>query len=187
VGAVRVQADETAAEQDDCDRARLYWKKFTDAGGQPSTIQTNSKAFHPWCDMSEVQKNLAWFHLDGDLQGEFPRLPQSIHSYDGKVITISANMDGPRFGGRFGGQEESFDLRLEKQKDDSWKCVSARYRYSDGKYYEGTCSVKMRKWAPDGAPGYDEGTFEVEFAKFPIGDFFQKQKAHGDFKCRREN
>jgi hypothetical protein len=180
------QMASTAAEQDDCTRAKLYWKKFAEAGGQASEIQTNSKAFHPWCDVSEVQQNLAWFRLDGELQGDFPRRPISIKSYDGKVITISANTDGPRYP-TLGGQEESFDLRLEKQPDGDFRCVTARWRYHDGKYYEGTCAVKITRWAPDDAPGFDEGTYEVTFPKFPIGDFFRKESGKGHFRVRREH
>ncbi|MFT3707874.1 MAG: CsgG/HfaB family protein [Archangium sp.] len=178
---------ELAAQQDDCTRAAAYWKDFYEyAGGQASEIETSRKAWSPWCDFSGIQKGLTWFHLDGDLQGDFPRRPVSIMSYDDKVITISANTDGPRYPS-LGGQEESFDLRLEKQKDGTFKCVQARYRYHDGKYYEGTCEVKMKNLTlVNGGPGSDEGTCQVEFPKFPIGDFFQKQKAHCDFRVRRE-
>ncbi|MBL8916075.1 MAG: hypothetical protein JNM17_35575 [Archangium sp.] len=174
-----------AAKQDDCKRAELYWKKYYEfAGGQASTIETNRKAFTPWCDFSNLQKSLTWFKLDGDLQGDFPRRPVSIMSYDDKVLTISANTDGPRYP-KLGGQEEYFDLRLERQKDGQLKCTQARYRYRDGKYYEGTCEVKLTRTSPtNDGPGSDEGTCEVAFDK--IADFYRKQTAHCTFRVRRE-
>lgn len=177
-----------AARHDDCSRCKAFWKKFLDVGGEPSTVQTNNKAFHPWCDLSDVQKGLTWFHVDGDMNADFPRRPQAIRSYDGKVITISANTDGPRFKGeRFKDDpEESFDLRLEKQKDGSFSCVNGRWRYRDDKYYEGTCKVTISKWAPEDAPGFDQGTFTIEFPRFPVGDFFRPMKLKGDFRVKRE-
>ena len=174
-----------AAHHDDCTRSKAFWKKFLDAGGQPSSMDTSNKASHPWCDLSELQKGLSWFHLDGDVQGEFPRRPISIKSRDGQVITISASTDGPRYPSQ-GGQEESFDLRLEKQPDETIKCVTARWRYKDGKSYEGTCTVTMKRYAPDDAPGYDEGTYEVTFTRFPIGASFDTRSGRGTFKVRRE-
>lgn len=177
-----------AARHDDCNRCKVFWKKFLDAGGEPSTVQTNNKAFHPWCDLTEVQKGLTWFHIDGDMNGDFPRWAHAIRSGDGTVITIGANTDGPRLKGeRFkDDSEESFDLRLEKQKDSSFVCASARWRYRDGKYYEGTCKVTITKWAPEDAPGFDQGTFTVELPKFPSGDFFRSVKLKGDFRVKRE-
>lgn len=169
-----------AARSDDCSRAGRYWKRFLELGGEAAEVETHRKAFYAWCDFSEVTKPLAWFRA-GDW--DFPRRPISIRSYDGKVVTISANTDGGR---REGQSEESFDLRLEKQPDGSFKCVNGRWRYRDAKYYEGTCSVTVSKWAPDDAPGFDEGTFTVDFPKFPIGDFFRAEQVRGTFKVKRE-
>ncbi|MFO0600117.1 MAG: CsgG/HfaB family protein [Myxococcaceae bacterium] len=177
------QMAETAAEQDDCKRTVIYWRKFAEIGGEPSTIESNSKAFHPWCDVSEVQQKLTWFRVDGDVQGDFPRWAHAIKSYDGKVITIGASTNGPRYPLE-GYQEEQFDLRLEKQPSGDFKCTSARYRYHNGQYYEGTCSVKFTKVAPDDAPGFDEGTFEVNFPK--LSDFVNRS-GKGHFRVKRDH
>jgi hypothetical protein len=115
-----------------------------------------------------------------------PRNVYSLISNDGKVMFINGNTDGPRVPN---GEEESFDLRLEKDKQGKWTCVQGRWRRYWGKYIEGTCSVTFTKMTPnEDGPGFDEGTFEVEFKGVELANGMKGNVSltKGEFRTRRQ-
>ncbi|MFZ5446198.1 MAG: CsgG/HfaB family protein [Myxococcota bacterium] len=175
-----------AATHDDCERYRGFYKKYLEHDGSVSDMMAWAKHY-PWCELGDVARNVVWIRatLDRGWTFDMSRHLVSVLSYDEKVLTIMASTDGPRVQG---GQEESFDLRLEKQKDGGWKCVSARWRRYWGRYIEGTCSVTLKSFVAKDATGFDEGTFEALFtdAELANGMKGRVELSKGEFRVRRQ-
>lgn len=175
----------TSATHDDCDRFRGFYRKYLEQDGSVSEMVAWQKHY-PWCELGDVAKDVVWLRatLDGGWSFDMPRRPHSILSSDETVITISANTNGPIIPD---GQEETFDLRLERQSNGAYKCTSARWRRYWGKYIEGTCNVTFTKQVPKGGAGYDEGSFDAVFekAEHPDGTASKTVLSRGDFRVRR--
>jgi TolB-like protein len=175
----------TSAQHDDCDRYRGFYKKYLEMNGSVSEMMSWAKHY-PWCPLGDLVKDVAYLHakLDRNWEFEMPRRPVSILSYDDKVLTISASTDGPRVPN---GEEESFDLRLEREKSGDLVCKTARWRRSSGKYVEGPCSVTLKKLVKRDEPGFDEGTFEATLSLAEEGEPNRKVTlTRGEFRVRRE-
>lgn len=176
-----------AARADDCDRYRAYTRKYLENDGSVSDMLGYNKNYVPWCQLGDVQKNLTWFHarLDGSWSVEFTRNLVSQKSNDKSVFFVRGSTDGPRVPE---GVEEEMDLRLERGKDGNYTCVLGRWRRYWGDYNEGTCKVSITKWAPEDAPGFDEGTFEITMpaAKGADGRVRKVEITKGEFRTRRE-
>jgi hypothetical protein len=175
-----------AATHDDCDRYRVFYRKYLESNGSVSEMMSWAKHY-PWCELGALTKDVTWLKatLDGGWDFDMNRHLVSVLSYDDKVLTIMASTDGPRVQG---GQEESFDLRLERQPDGKLSCKTARWRRYWGKYIEGTCQVTLTKQASRNAPGFDEGTFEVKFPKAELadGNHGDVVLTKGEFRVRRQ-
>ncbi|MDP1828643.1 MAG: CsgG/HfaB family protein [Archangium sp.] len=175
-----------AAKHDDCERFQTFYKKYLEVNGSVSEMIAWSKHY-PWCDLGDLKKDVTWMRatLDGGWTFDMDRHLNSVLSNDQKVLFINGNTDGPRVQG---GKEESFDLRLEKQKDGSFLCVTGRWRRYWGNYVEGTCKVNLTKMAPPDGPGFDEGTFEVLFTGAEMADGMKRNMTltKGEFRVRRQ-
>ena len=175
-----------AATHDDCERYQVFYKKYLEVGGSVSEMMSWAKHF-PWCELGALTKDVTWMRatLDGGWTFDMNSHLVSGLSNDGKVLFINGSTDGsPAPGGR----EESFDLRLEKQKDGRFVCTLGRWRRYWGKYLEGTCSVTLTKLAPADGPGFDEGTFEVKFNQVELADGMKgnMELTKGEFRVRRQ-
>jgi hypothetical protein len=176
----------TSANHDDCDRFRRYYRKYLEQGGSVAEMVVWQKR-SPWCELRDVAKDVVWLHAVRDVGWDFdmPRRPHSILSTDGdgRVLTISANTNGPMVPGD---QEESFALRLELQPNGAFKCVSARWRQHTGKSVEGTCNVTLERQVPQGGAGFDEGTFDAVFTVEAVNGVRSKlELSRGGFRVRR--
>ncbi len=173
-----------AATHDDCERYRTFYKKYLEVNGSVSEMMTWAKSYS-WCELGDLTKDVTWLRatLDGSWEFDMERNLNSILSNDTKVLTIDGSTDGPVAPG------ESFDLRLERQKDGKLVCTTARWRRYWNKYWEGTCTVSFTRFcANDDGPGFDEGTFEVKFPKAEMADGTRRDVAltRGEFRVRRE-
>lgn len=176
-----------AAKHDDCERYQTYYRKYLEMNGSVSEMMAWAKHY-PWCDLGNLKNDVTWLKatLDRGWNFDMPRNVYSLISNDGKVMFINGNTDGPRVPN---GQEESFDLRLEKDKQGKWTCVQGRWRRYWGKYIEGTCSVTFTKMTPnEDGPGFDEGTFEVEFKGVELANGMKGNVSltKGEFRTRRQ-
>lgn len=178
----------TAAEGEDCVRYRRYYQRYLELGGSTSEMLAHAKNM-PWCDLGELKNDLTVLSArydNGTRDLAMERRAVSILSYDGKVLSISGSRE-PLMKGE---NEESFDLRLEKQADGKFKCVQARWRqHWSQKYSEGTCTVTIKSLAEPNAPGFDEGTFEALLPKVDRGGGTIPQDVKfidGHFRTRRE-
>lgn len=176
----------TAAKHDDCDRYRGFYRKYLEHDGSVGDMMAWAKHY-PWCELGDVAKDVTWIRatLDRGWTFDMSRHLVSVLSYDEKVLTIMGSTDGPRVPG---GQEESFDLRLERQKDGTLKCVTARWRRYWGVYNEGTCSVTLKNFVAKGATGFDQGTFDASFtnAELANGMRGKVELTNGEFRVRRQ-
>ncbi len=175
-----------AATYDDCERFQQYYRKYLELGGSMSEMMSWSKHF-PWCELGALKKDVTQLTatLDRGWTFDMDRHLVSVLSYDEKVLTIMASTDGPRVAG---GQEESFDLRLERQPDGKLKCTQARWRRYWGVYNEGTCTVTFTHQVPKDGIGFDEGTFEAIFgtAELANGLKGKVELTKGEFRVRRQ-
>ncbi len=176
-----------AADAEDCDRYRTYYRRYLELGGSVSEMLAYARNM-PWCELGELKKDLTylkgWLHK-GTRELAMERHCVSVLSTDDTVLTLMASAGAPMFEGA---QEESFDLRFERQPDGKLKCTQARWRRYWGTSLEGTCNVTFSKQAPRDAPGFDEGTFEAFFPKAEQAD---KSKVdveitRGEFRVRRQ-
>jgi TolB-like protein len=176
-----------AAKHDDCDRYQLYYRKYLEVNGSVSEMMAWAKHY-PWCELGNLKDDVTWMRatLDRGWTFDMTRNLNSVLSNDQKVFFVNGHTDGPRVPN---GEEESFDLRLEKQKDGKFVCTQARWRRYWGKYIEGTCSVSFSKMTPnEDGPGFDEGTFEAEFkaAEGADGNKYNVSLTKGEFRVRRQ-
>ncbi len=178
-----------AATHDDCERYQAFYKKYLEVNGQVSEMMAWAKHF-PWCDLGPLKNDVTYVHAKLDDNWDFSDMTRhvvSVLSSDKKVLSIMASTDGPRVPG---GQEESFDLRLEQQKDGGYACTQARWRRSGGNYIEGTCKVALTRMTPnEDGPGFDEGTFDVLFSKASEvvpGVMRDIKLSKGEFRVRRQ-
>ncbi len=177
-----------AATHDDCERYQTYYRKYLEVNGSVSEMMSWAKHY-PWCDLGSLKNDVTWLKatLDRGWNFDMNRNLYSLISNDQKVLFINGNTDGPRV---VDGQEESFDLRLEKDKAGKWTCVLGRWRRYWGKYIETTnCSVSFSKMTPnEDGPGFDEGTFEVEFKGVELANGMKGNVSltKGEFRVRRQ-
>ncbi len=176
-----------AATHDDCDRYRAFYKKYLEVNGSVSEMMSWAKHY-PWCELGPLTKDVTWMRatLDRGWTFDMDRNLNSILSSDQKVLFINGNQEHAMVPD---GQPESFDLRLEKQKDGGFKCVTGRWRRYWGTYIEGTCKVTLTKMAPnENGPGFDEGTFEVDFKSVEMANGMKGnvELTKGEFRARRQ-
>ncbi|MDP3157997.1 MAG: CsgG/HfaB family protein [Archangium sp.] len=178
-----------AAAHDDCERYLAYYRKYLELNGSIYDMFSHAKN-RPWCDISPLKNDVTYLHarLDDDRDfSDMTRHVVSILSIDKTVLTVGASTQGPRVPG---GEEESFDLRLERQKDGKYVCAQARWRRSNGRYIEGTCKVSLAKMTPnENGPGFDEGTFDALFPKsYEVvpGVMRDIKLSKGEFRVRRQ-
>ena len=171
-----------AATDDDCDRYRLYSKKYIEAGGSAGDMMSWAKHFE-WCELGDVTKQVVWFYsaLDDNWTLELDHRLISILSNDKKVLTLDASRDR----GKLGSDQISFRLEPKGGPSD-FKCVGA-YWVKDGKRLETKdCDVTFAHLATD-VGDHDEGTFSASF--FEKGEPFDRtlKLSKGHFRLRREN
>ena len=178
-----------AATHDDCERYLVYYRKYLELSGSVYDMLAFARNC-PWCDISPLKNDVTYLHARLDEDRDFSRMTRrvvSILSHDKAVLSLSASTQGPQAQGE---QEESFDLRLERQKDGKYVCTQARWRRSNGKYIEGTCQVSLAKMSPnEKGPGFDEGTFDAFFPKsYEVvpGVMRDIKLSRGEFRVRRE-
>lgn len=176
-----------AATHDDCDRYRGFYKKYLEVNGSVSEMMAWAKHY-PWCELGALTKDVTWLRatLDRGWTFDMDRNLNSVLSNDQKVLFINGNQESAKVPD---GQPESFDLRLEKQKDGSFVCVTGRWRRYWGTYIEGPCKVTLTKVTPnENGPGFDEGTFEVDFKGVELANGMKgnMELTKGEFRVRRQ-
>lgn len=185
VAAVYHRLAHLAAERDDCDRWRLYSRKYLEAEGSVSDLLGYQKNYTPWCELGEVLKNVSWLRarLDQNWSVEFDRHQVSVLSYDGKVLTVMAGTERARVPN---GRPESFSLRLERKGGAAWTCVGAQWQRSSGETLEGPCEVTLTREVPPGGAGFDEGTFSARFEVKEPASVRRVEVGPGDFRVKRQ-
>ncbi len=175
-----------AAKHDDCERYQVFYRKYLEVNGSVSEMMTWAKRYD-WCELGDLKKDVTWLKaiINGGWSFDMPKQLVSVLSDDQKALTIRGNSDGPRV---LDGQEEAFDLRLERQANGQLACTGARWRRYWGSYIEGTCEVKLTKMASSDGLGFDEGTFEVKFTEVEQanGRKANTELTRGEFRVRRQ-
>jgi TolB-like protein len=166
-----------SARYDDCERAKIFWRRYVELDGSISDMLGYHKNYTPWCEFGDVRAGILWmkFVMGGGHTPDVDEHLVSVKSYDGKQLAISGH-----------NKSGSTDLSLYLVPDGkSWKCREATWRTRDGEQVTGTCTSKITKEAKDKGD-LDEGTFEAIFTFQQDGHGVKTELTKGEFRVRRQ-
>ena len=175
-----------AATHDDCERYRVFYRKYLETNGSVSEMMAWAKHY-PWCELGELTNDVTWLHAPASTAARPSTWIDTSSQCSPTTRRCSPSWPAPRVLRRC--QPESFDLRLERQPNGTLACTTARWRRYWGTYIEGTCQVTLTKLASrTTAVGFDEGTFEAQFKKAELADGTKVdvELTKGEFRVRRQ-
>ncbi|MBI5546275.1 MAG: hypothetical protein HY901_20505 [Deltaproteobacteria bacterium] len=167
-----------AANHEDCEGFRSWFRKYVEADGSISDMMGYQKNWTPWCELGEVVRSVLWMHgkLDRDWSFEFDRQLTSVLSHDGKRLILNAGKES---------SPEALSLYLDATGPGTFACGLAQWRQRSNEHLEGTCHVTVTKLASQKGE-FDEGTFDATFEIKEQGFARKKVLSEGNFRVRRQ-